>query len=146
MLGFGSSDKEEAPNVEAQIVDDLDAEFSSWTQAQKNAFAQLLCRLLPAIAAEGDGAAQSLPLDRVGAILKQSVIRLVASLAWDRKGCLDRLGAAFLSRGPSIRAFCAATAKTIPELNPIAGDLCHFCHHPRHDGPCSPACPECRLG
>jgi hypothetical protein len=117
MLGFGRKEEGSPECVEEQIVDDLDAEFASWTLAQQRAFAQILCRLLPAIAAEGDGAAAALPLDRVAAIVKQSFLRLAGALAWNASACAERLGQAFLARGPTIRNFCAETARTIPELN-----------------------------
>lgn len=122
MLGFGSAKgKAVALTVEEQIVDEIDAEFASWREDQKDAFAQVLCRLLPKIAAEGGGLA-GLPLDRVAAVFKRAFWKFIPRAMLDKSAALDRLGKAFMTRGGRMRAFCARTAATIPELAAAASD------------------------
>jgi len=121
MLGFRKSDSHGAVTVAEGIVDELDAEFSGWRDDQKDAFAQVLCRLLPKIAAEGNGLA-GLPLDRVAAVIKRNFWRFLPQLVLRKGDAMAELGRAFMTRGARIRDFCARTAQTIPELQSPAND------------------------
>jgi hypothetical protein len=119
MLGFGRAKNakvlEEVVTLEDRIVEELDQEFLGWREDQKDAFAQVLCRLLPKIAAESGGLG-GLPFDRVVAVLKRNFWRFLPRLLMDREKAMSDLGRAFMTRGRAIRAFCARTAQTIPEL------------------------------
>lgn len=126
MLGF----KRKAPDggdrsatVPEQVVDDLAAEFEQWTDEQRRAFAEVLCRLIPKVASESGGLT-SLPLDRVLGVLKRNFWRLIPSLAMSREKTLQALGHAFLTRGQRMRDFCARAVRQIPELaaTPAAND------------------------
>jgi hypothetical protein len=121
MLGFGRKREELVQSLPERIVDELAAEFDRWQESQKNAFAQVLCRLLPKIAAES-GDLSGLPLDRVLDVLKRNFWRLLPALALNREKTMAELGRAFMTRGKSIREFCARAAQTIPELQKGAND------------------------
>ena len=120
MLGFGRARVKEVLTLEDQIVDELDAEFSGWRLDQKDAFAQVLCRLLPKIAAESGGLG-GLPFDRVVEVVKRNFWRFLPRLLISRDKAMRDLGRAFMTRGRSIRDFCARTAQTIPELQSTKG-------------------------
>lgn len=101
--------------TEDEVVDMVDAEFASWTLEQQTTFANVLCRLLPALASESDGLS-AVPMERVVATLKAAARKLAPKLLFNGKACGKALGHSLQTRGHTIRNFCVRVAQTIPEL------------------------------